>query len=157
LLTDTSQLVIGKDKLQFQVKASAPGYLYVFLAGTDQSHLYLLFPNALDRNNRIEADKLVQLPRKGWLITAGGPPGVNHIVTMVSPVERDLSKLGLNTRDSIPEFDMAKAKALWDGHTGSGSPYVGTAKCGGGNEGAGTAPCDQRYGASLVHIEEVTR
>jgi hypothetical protein len=155
LLTDTSQLVIGKDKLQFQVKASAPGYLYVFLAGTDQSHLYLLFPNALDRNNRIEADKLVQLPRKGWLITAGGPPGVNHIVTMVSPVERDLSKLGLNTRDSIPEFDMAKAKALWDGHTGSGSPYVGTAKCAG--QGEGTAPCDQRYGASLVHIEEITR
>jgi hypothetical protein len=76
-------------------------------------------------------------------------------VTMVSPVERDLSKLGLNTRDSIPEFDVAKAKALWDGHTGSGSPYVGTAKCAG--QGEGTAPCDQRYGASLVHIEEITR
>jgi len=84
-ITDKSQLVIGKDRLLFQVKSSTPGYIYVYLAGTDKSHFYLLFPNALDRDNRIEADKLVQLPRKGWHITAGGPPGVNHIVTIVSP------------------------------------------------------------------------
>jgi serine/threonine protein kinase len=148
-ITDKSQLVIGKDKLLFQVKSSEPGYLYVYLAGTDQSHLYLLFPNALDKNNRIEANKLVELPRKGWHITAGGPPGVNHIVTMVSPYPRDLSQLGLNTQDSIPEFDVDKAKAMWEAHTGSGSPYVGAPQC------EGKTPCETRYGASLVHIEEI--
>lgn len=150
-ITDKSQLIIGKDRLQFQVKSSLPGYIYVYLAGTDKSHFYLLFPNALDRNNRIEADKLVSLPRKGWHITAGGPPGVNHIVTIVSPVPRDLTQLGLNSKDTIPEFDMASAEKMWAEHQGRGSPFVGAALC------EGTAPCEQGYGASLVHIEEVAR
>ena len=150
-IADKSQLVIGQDKLLFQVKSSVPGYLYVYLAGTDQNHFYLLFPNALDRNNRIEADKLIQLPRKGWHITAGGPPGVNHIVTIVSPNERDLSGLGLNMKDAIPEFDMAEARRMWTGHQGAGSPFVGPAIC------DKQSPCEQRYGATLVHIEEVAR
>ncbi|MBI5924528.1 MAG: protein kinase [Aquabacterium sp.] len=148
-LTDKSQLVIGKDKLLFEVKSSIPGYLYVYLAGTDQNHFYLLFPNALDKNNRIEANKLVQLPRKGWHITAGGPAGVNHIVTMVSPFPRDLDKLGLNMADTIPEFDMAQAAKAWREHKGPGSPFVPPALC------DGASPCEQGYGASLVHIEEV--
>jgi hypothetical protein len=149
-LTDKSQLIIGKDKLLFQVKSSEPGYLYVYLAGTDQNHFYLLFPNALDKANRIEANKLVELPRKGWHITAGGPAGVDHIVTVVSPYPRDLSQLGLNMQDSIPEFDMAKAKAMWEASAGQGSPFVGAPLC------KEKTPCDGRYGASLVHIEEVT-
>ncbi|WP_290646381.1 serine/threonine-protein kinase [Aquabacterium sp.] len=148
-LTDKSQLVIGKDKLLFEVKSSIPGYLYVYLAGTDQNHFYLLFPNALDKNNRIEANKLVQLPRKGWHITAGGPAGVDHIVTVVSPFPRDLSKLGLNMADTIPEFDMTQAAKAWSEHKGQGSPFVPPALC------EGTSPCEQGYGASLVHIEEV--
>lgn len=148
-LTDKSQLLIGKDKLLFEVKSSIPGYLYVYLAGTDQNHFYLLFPNALDKNNRIEANKLVQLPRKGWHITAGGPAGVNHIVTMVSPFPRDLGKLGLNMADTIPEFDMAQAAKAWSEHKGPGSPFVPPALC------EGASPCEQGYGASLVHIEEV--
>jgi hypothetical protein len=123
----------------------------VYLAGTDASHFYLLFPNALDNNNRIEANKLVELPRKGWHITADGPAGVDHIVTLVSPTPRDLSKLGLNTQDTIPEFDMGKAAKAWAEHKGPGSPFVGPALC------DGAAPCDERYGASLVHIEEVAR
>ena len=130
---------------------SEPGYLYVYLAGTDQSHLYLLFPNALDKNNRIEANKLIELPRKGWHITAGGPPGVDHVVTVVSPLPRNLGTLGLNTRDTIPEFDMAQVKSMWEAHQGPGSPYVGAALC------EGKTPCDERYGASLVHVEEVPR
>ncbi len=148
-IADKSQLVIGKDKLLFQVKSNVPGYVYVYLAGTDQNHFYLLFPNALDRDNLIEADKLVQLPRKGWQITAGGPPGVNRIVTIVSPSERDLSGLGLNMNDAIPEFDMAEAAQRWASHAGAGSPFVGPAIC---DEGV---HCEQRYGAAMVRIEEV--
>ena len=150
-ITNKSQVTIGKDKLLFQVKSSVPGYLYVYLAGTDANHFYLLFPNALDNNNRIEANKLVELPRKGWHITADGPAGVDHIVTMVSPVPRDLSKLGLNTADSIPEFNMDKAAKAWAEHKGPGSPFVAPAVC------EGASPCSQSYGASLVHIEEVAR
>lgn len=149
MITDKSQLVIGKDRLLFQVKSSVPGYLYVYLAGTDQNHFYLLFPNGLDRDNHIEADSLVELPRKGWHITADGPPGMDHIVAIVSPTPRNFSSLPLNTRDAIPEFDMDWARRTWDAHEGPGSPFVPPAVC------TGNQPCDQRYGASLVHIEEI--
>ncbi|MBP7484296.1 MAG: protein kinase [Aquabacterium sp.] len=151
ILPSKSKVVIGKDKLQFRVKSSESGYVYVYLAGTDAAHFYLLFPNAIDRDNRIEADKVIELPRKGWQITAGGPAGVDHIVTVVSPVPRDLTAIGLKASDTIPEFDLELAKTRWAQHQGSGSPFVGPAQCPAGQ------PCEQRYGASLVRIEEVDR
>ena len=151
ILPSKSKVVFGKDKLQFRVKSSESGYVYVYLAGTDAAHFYLLFPNAIDRDNRIEADKVIELPRKGWQITAGGPAGVDHIVTVVSPVPRDLTAIGLKASDTIPEFDLELAKTRWAQHQGSGSPFVGPAQCPAGQ------PCEQRYGASLVRIEEVDR
>lgn len=149
-LADKSALVIGRDRLQFRVKSSEAGYVYVFLAGTDQGHLYLLFPNAIDRNNRIEANREMLLPRKGWQITAGGPPGTNHIVTVVSRQPRDFAQAGLRaSKDDIPEFDLARAEQLWAARSGSVSPFVGTAQC--PSQGA----CDTTYGASLLTIDEV--
>ncbi|MBX3622859.1 MAG: protein kinase [Rhizobacter sp.] len=152
-LADKSAIVIGSDKLQFRVKSSEAGYVYVFLAGTDKGHLYLLFPNAIDKNNRIDANREMVLPRKGWNITAGGPPGTDHIVTVVSRQPRDFSKAGLlASKDDIPEFDLAKAEALWAARTGADNPFVGEAVC------AATQPrCDGTYGASLLTIEEVQR
>ncbi|MDE2593614.1 MAG: protein kinase [Burkholderiales bacterium] len=151
ILPNKSQVVIGQDKLLFRVKSSEPGYVYVYLAGTDDAHFYLLFPNAIDRNNHIDADRQIELPRKGWHITAGGPPGVDHIVTIVSPTPRDLTAIGLKASDTIPEFDLDLAKDLWAKHPGTDSPFVGPALCEAGQT------CEQRYGASLVRIEEVVR
>jgi serine/threonine protein kinase len=149
-LADKSALQIGSDRLQFRVKSSEAGHVYVFLAGTDKSHMYLLFPNAIDKNNRIEANKEMLLPRKGWQITAGGPPGTNHIVTMVSRQPRDLSQAGLRqANEEIPEFDLALAERLWAARTGNENPFVGKAAC------AASAACDSTYGASLLTIEEV--
>ena len=149
-LADKSALVIGSDKLQFRVKSSEAGYVYVFFAGTDKNHMYLLFPNAIDKNNRVEVNKELVLPRKGWQITAGGPPGTNHIVTMVSRQPRDLSQAGLKpSKEEIPEFDLTQAEALWVSRTGSENPFVGKAACTAG------AACDSSYGATLLTIDEV--
>jgi serine/threonine protein kinase len=149
-LADKSALTIGSDKLQFRVKSSEAGYVYVFFAGTDKGHMYLLFPNAIDKNNRIEVNKEMVLPRKGWQITAGGPPGTNHIVTMVSRQPRDLSQAGLKpTKDEIPEFDLAQAETLWVSRAGNDNPFVGKAACAAG------AACDSSYGATLLTIDEV--
>jgi hypothetical protein len=151
-LADKSVLNIGSDRLQFRLKSSEAGYVYVFFAGTDKQHMYLLFPNGIDKNNRIEINKEMLLPRKGWQITAGGPPGVNHIVTMVSRQPRDLSGSGLKTAgEEIPEFDLAAAEQLWLARTGPDNPLVGKPVC----EGAG--PCDGSYGATLLTIEEVAK
>lgn len=144
-------MVIGRDQLQFRVSSSEAGYLYVFLGGTDKSHFYLLFPNGIDDDNRIAADTVVTLPRPGWRITAGGPAGVNHLVAIVSREPRDFSGLGLDTKELIPEFDLPTARRLWNNRTGAATPFVGKAVC------TRAGDCDQRYGATLLRIEEVDR
>jgi hypothetical protein len=149
-LPDKSPIVVGRDRLQFRVKSSQPGYLYVYLAGTDASHFWLLFPNQVDGNNRVEADRETVLPRAGWHITAGGPPGVNHIVTVVTQHPMDLAGIGLRRDGDIQEFDPAQAVQLWNRHSGPDSPFLGAPRC-----PAATPGCEQRYGAALVRIEEV--
>lgn len=149
-LADKSAIQIGRDRLQFRLRASQSGYVYVFLAGTDKGHMFLLFPNAIDKDNRIEANRELLLPRKGWQITAGGPPGTNHIVTMVSRLPRDFSQAGLRaSKDDIPEFDLARAEQLWLARTGKENPFVGQAIC------PAQGACDPTYGASLLTIDEV--
>lgn len=147
---DKERIVIGVDRMQFRVQSSEAGYLYVFLAGTDKAHLQLLFPNSLDQNNRIAADTVVTLPRKGWQITAGGPPGTDHIVTMVSRERREFSAAGLREGETIPEFDLAVLQRAWTGPSGSATPWVGEVRCVDGRT------CDERFGASMIRIEEVS-
>ena len=96
-LTVTAQpavMRILKDPLQLTVTSPRSGYVYVALAGSDQKSLYLLFPNGIDGDNRIEANQPVQLPRKGWRITAAGPKGLDTVLVMVTDSPRDLSALG---------------------------------------------------------------
>jgi len=152
VLADKSRLTIGSDRLQFRVKSSQSGYLYVFLAGTDKSHFYLLFPNQIDKNNQITANQEVLLPRKSWAITAGGPAGSNHIVTLVSRHPRDFGTAGLQGAGAeIPEFDLARAEQLWVSRAPGTSPFVGQPVCDAG------APCDAGYGATLLEVEEVAK
>ena len=152
-VTDKSTVTIGKDLLRFRVRSSESGYLYIFFGGTEKSHFQVLFPNQLDKNNRIEAGRDVVLPRKEWEIVAGGPAGTNHIVALVSRRERDLAATGLlRSTDAIPEYDLALAAQRWaqrpPGQQGGASPFIGKALC-------ATAPCDETYGAKLLEINEV--
>ena len=151
VLADKSRLAIGRDRIQFRVKSSESGYLYVFLSGTDKSQFYLLFPNGLDKDNRITANQEVRLPRKNWHITAGGPAGTDHIVVLVSKSPRDLADVGLRAaEDRIPEFDLGRAEQLWASRSEGVNPFVGKARC---EDPA--LRCDGGYGATLLKIDEV--
>jgi hypothetical protein len=147
-VADKERLAIGRDRMSFRVQSSQPGYLYVFLSGTDQSNLALLFPNAIDQDNRIEGHAEVVLPRKGWQITAGGPAGTNHLVAMVSRTPRDFASAGLKMGETIPEFELAVLQRAWG--AGGAPPGAGDARC------PSAAPCDARYGASALRIDEFT-
>jgi len=148
-LADKATLAIGRDRMQFRVKSSEAGYLYVFHVGTDGAHLSLLFPNKLDADNRVAADTEVVLPRSGWRITASGPAGTNHIVTMVSRQPRDFAAAGLQPGDPIAEFDKAALERIWAAPApADASPYAGAPRCSG-------TPCDGAYGATLIRIDEV--
>jgi hypothetical protein len=86
-------LRILQDPLQVTVQSPRSGYLYMALAGSDEKSLYLLFPNSLDGNNYIEANTPIELPRKGWRITAAGPKGLDTVLVIVADSPRDLSQL----------------------------------------------------------------
>jgi hypothetical protein len=146
---DKTSLVIGKDSLRFRVRSSEAGYLYVFFGGTDKSHFHLLFPNRLDKANRIEPGAELVLPRAGWEIDAGGPAGTNHLVVLVSRHERDMSQVGLRQTDEpIPLFDLAQAERLWMQRARTASPFVGRAMC-------GAPDCSEAFGATMVTVDEV--
>ncbi|MDP3822228.1 MAG: serine/threonine-protein kinase [Burkholderiales bacterium] len=147
-LADKQSLVIGRDRMKFRVKSSEAGYLYVFFSGTDNAGLTLLFPNANDAKNRIAADTELLLPRETWNIDAGGPPGVNHIVTMVSRSPRDFSGVGLKPANPLSEFDLATLQRLWSAAPNDSSVYAGTARCVVG------AACPPEFGATLIRIAE---
>ena len=147
-LADKQRLVIGRDRMKFRVKSSEAGYLYVFFSGTDNAGLTLLFPNANDAKNRITADTEMVLPRETWNIDAGGPPGVNHIVTMVSRSPRDFSGVGLKPANPLSEFDLATLQRLWPMASADSSVYAGTARC-----VVGVA-CPAEFGATLIRIAE---
>ena len=149
---DKSKLTIGRDRLQLRIKSSEAGYLYLFLAGTDKNHFYLLFPNRRDADNRIDVNQEIAIPRAGFSFEAAGPPGTNHIVAMVSPRERDLSGTGLRriVSGEIPQFDLALAEQRWKERARTTNPFVGNAIC------PKDTRCDERYGAALVEIEEVS-
>jgi hypothetical protein len=152
---DKTTLAIGRDALRLRVRSSSAGYVYLFTGGTAKSHFYLLFPNRLDRDNRIEAGQEITLPRPSWQVTAGGPPGVNPIVVMVSRQPRDLGATGLQAAGhDIPQFDLEQAARRWAQRGGAGSPFVGTVTCPGS---AGGAACDPGYGARLIEIVEAAR
>jgi len=146
---DQATLVIDKDALRFRVRTSEAGHLYVYFAGTDKRHFHLLFPNRLDRANRIEPGAELRLPRKGWEITAAGPPGTNHLVVLVAREPRDLSRAGLRaTGEAIPEFDLAEAERLWRQRAAGTNPFAGEPLC-------SVSACSGAYGATMLTVDEV--
>ena len=148
-LADKERVVINRDKIRFRVKSSEAGYLYVFFSGTGDPNLTLLFPNALDNQNRIEPDTEVLLPRDTWKVDAGGPVGVNHIVTMVSRSPREFSGAGLRPTKPLATFDLETVKNLWASPLAATTPYAGTVQCG------SASSCPAEFGASLLRISEV--
>ncbi len=145
----TPQLRIGKDALALELTPQRDGYLYLALAGSDGKSLYLLYPNELATDNRVRAGQKLRLPGVDWEILAGGPPGTETILAIVTDAPRDLA--GLSAEKTGPFM-----KTLLDGEgrarlqriLSNGTPAAG---CG----GAGTNSCSDAFGAALVTVRTV--
>lgn len=145
-----SQVTIGRDRLSFDIGSSKAGYVYVLMVGTDRQHFYLLFPNQVDADNHIGAGGKLELPRKGWSMVAGGPPGTNQFIAIVSEYPRDFKSAGLVKTDPFAEFTPDAAASAAREAGSKGSPFAGRPVCpGGGND------CSAAYGAAVFSIEEV--
>jgi hypothetical protein len=118
-------LRIGQDALQLTVRASHAGHVYLVMLGSDRRSFYLLFPNALDDDNRIRANAPMTLPRPDWRLLAQGPAGTDHLLVLVTDTPRDLAALRTAPASAAAPFtftlnDLPGRSALVDFFTGSG-------------------------------------
>lgn len=100
-----SSIRINGSPLRAKVTPPHDGFLYLFFASADGKGLTMLFPNAQDKNNRVEGNKPFMLPRENWPLVSGGPAGNSKVLFVFSEYERDLTALIGQLAD--PFFDVA--------------------------------------------------
>ncbi len=142
-----NEVQIGKDRLEFQVQSSKAGFVYVYYLSSS-SEMYLLFPNALDKRNKIEAGATLSLPRPSWVMEAGGPAGTDEFVVVVSERERDLKATGIQYDGVFGQFSTKILAALEVGRPAGQPLLAGTPIC------EGATPCKDIYGANSFKITE---
>ena len=138
---------IGKDKLGFQIQSNKPGFVYVYLLSSG-GEMFLLFPNALDKRNRIEPGTPLSLPKPSWAMDAGGPPGTDEFVVLVSEHERNLKASGIQYEGVFGQFPTKILEALESARGNGPPPLLGLPVCPSG------APCTDNYGAASFKIVE---
>jgi Caspase domain/Domain of unknown function (DUF4384) len=142
-------LKIGSDTLEVDVTPPRDGYLYVALAGSDGQSLYLLYPNSLATDNRVQAGRRVSLPGAGWEIVAAGPPGTETLLVMVADAPRDLSALAQEKAGPFMKTLLdGQGRARLQTVLGNGTPPAGCGR-------AGAPPCSDAFGAALLQVETV--
>lgn len=141
------EVAIGKDRLAFEVRSKRDGFVYVFLLSSG-GEMFLLFPNLLDKHNKITAGSPVSLPRASWPMDAGGPAGTNQFAVLVSEHERDFGASGVQNDGVFPQFPLPVLAAL-EATRGTGpSPLLGKPVC------APNTPCNDVYGVANFKIVE---
>ena len=150
-----TQLKIGQDTMDFSVKSNKTGYVYVALAGSDNKSLYVLFPNDLDKNNRIEAGQTMLLPRPNWKVRSQGPEGSNQLLVFVSDGPRDLSSLSKSKAGPfIVSLNNAEGRAEL-GALMSRSAIGANAGCSATAARASNPQCSDAFGAAMFRVDEI--
>ena len=154
-IVSKEKLKINQDALDFTVQSNRNGYVYVAMAGSDNKSLYLLFPNDIDQDNKIEANKLFLLPRPSWRVKAGGPEGTNNLLIMVSDGPRDLSSLAANKAGPfVVSLNDAQGRAKL-GALMSASQNATDSSCSNAATRSKNPECSDAYGAAMFKVEEV--
>ncbi len=147
------RLRIGQDRLEFTVRSDRAGYVYVAMAGSDDRTLQLLFPNDLDRDNRIEAGQPLALPRAAWRLRAAGPPGRNQLLVLVTDAPRDLAALGSKAGPFAQSLNDAAGRAALGTLLTQSRTAQDLQRC--AAAGPRSPACSDAFGAALIHVEEV--
>ncbi|WPH14627.1 serine/threonine-protein kinase [Variovorax paradoxus] len=142
-----AEVSIGKDKLAFEVRSKREGFVYVFLLSSG-GEMFLLFPNLLDKYNKITAGSPLSLPRASWPMDAGGPAGTNQFAVLVSEHERDFGDSGVQNDGVFPQFPLPVLAALEASRGAGPSPLLGKPVC------APNTPCNDVYGVANFKIVE---
>ena len=150
-----ARLTVGQDALDFSVQSDRAGFVYVALAGSDNKSVYLLFPNELDQNNKIEAGQALLLPRPNWRVKAAGPAGIDNLLVMVADGPRDLNALaGSQAGPFMSSLNDAQGRAKLGALMTSSQTLSGQA-CASAVARRSNAQCSDAYGASMFAVEEL--
>ena len=79
--------------LEAGVASPMGGFVYLFQLGTDGKTLDLVFPNAQDGANQLQAGQPMPLPRANWRLMARGPAGLGYLMAVVTQQPQDLQAL----------------------------------------------------------------
>jgi hypothetical protein len=120
-----STLKIGKDSLDLSIKSSHDGYIQMVLVGSDAKSFYVLFPNGLDKDNRIRAGQTVKVPKPDWQVKSAGPEGTNQLLVLVTDSPRKVDSLKMSEPTAAEPFtfslnDLSGRTALLDFLIGKG-------------------------------------
>jgi Domain of unknown function (DUF4384) len=149
------KLKIGQDSLDFMVQSDRAGYVYVAMAGSDNQSMYLLFPNDLDQNNRIEAGQQLALPRPNWRVKAAGPEGRDNLLIFVADSPRDLSSLSASKAGPFVSSLNNSAGRASLGALMSTSKTVTSQECTSATARRNNPLCSDAYGAVMAVVDEV--
>lgn len=131
-LASQSLSISRQDKLDFSVNTPRAGYLNILHVGSDGKTFDVLFPNAIDTNNYVNAGTH-RLPRAGWAVQASGPVGTGYVMAVISDTPK-------NFRDGMGKAGpFASTKAV-----GAAASKLVVVAVGANQPGAG------RFGASAV-------
>jgi len=155
LVASQPVLAIGRDQLELKLSSDRAGFAYLVLLGSDGHSFYLLFPNDLDRDNRIAAGQTLQLPRPQWAVTSQGPPGKDVVLAIVSEAERDLASFGAKEGPFSASLTDAAGRARLADLLGR-SGRADNAECAAGARRnlAVVRVCSDAYGSALLEITE---
>lgn len=151
-------LKINKDKFEFTLSSSHPGYVYLLMVGSDNKTFDMIFPNRLDKNNYIQAGQALKLPRTDWEIVAQGPAGKNQLLAIVADAPREFGSAGLKPAGPFSMIEASPASAKDIQLVSGASAYSGNAECTEDTRKRTLAvqkKCSNAFGAALVTVEEV--
>ena len=148
------QLKIGQDALDMSVQSDRAGYVYVAMIGSDNKSTYLIFPNDLDQNNKIDAGQKLALPRSNWRLKASGPTGTDNLLIMVADGPRDLTQLTGKAGPFVASLNDAAGRAKL-GALMSTSRAVTSQACSSDASRRNNPLCSDAFGAAMVSVEEV--
>lgn len=149
------KLKVGQDALELTIQSDRAGFVYVALAGSDNKSVYLLFPNDLDQDNKIEAGKPLLLPRPTWRAKAGGPFGTNNLLVLVADGPRDTAALAANKAGPfVSSLNDAQGRAKL-GALMTNSKLAASSACTAPGARQRNVQCSDAYGAAMLAVEEV--
>ena len=142
-----SRMQIGKDRLEFQVSSNRPGHVYAYLLSSD-GHMYLLFPNSIDKRNAIRPGTSLTLPRASWPLDAGGPAGTDRFAVVVSEREREFTSVGIQSDGLFPQFPLPVLAALEATRNSEATPLLGEPVC------PKESKCTDAFGVAFFEVEQ---